>query len=148
MTTYVKFGKDGISTEIIVNPAEDFDTTGFDTLQEGFTFQGRLIKETNGDIRAFTAAELKAQEEKVAADLAALDAKRAGVDYELNGKTYKITLTKETQDTVAAITIAIMNNAFNSTVLKMENGVSMPISDKDWMKFASWFAGERNKLFV
>lgn len=75
-------------------------------------------------------------------------AKRTGVPYLLNGIEYLVPLTVDDQNTVTAVSVAVMANAIANTVVEFSNGTSMPIAATEWMAFATWFAGERNKLFT
>lgn len=152
MTIYVKFGENNHSIEILRAPADDFDATGYEILPEGFEPQGIVIKEANGTIRNRTEAEIKAIDDAAKAafelQIAKMKAKAEGSNYVLNGETYKIPLTADTQNAVVAVTLAFQQAAITSTVLKLENGTVMPINATEWTPFATWFAVERNKLFV
>lgn len=74
--------------------------------------------------------------------------KDIGVAYINNNQTYLIPLSKDTQDTVTSLMVALSANAFTFTNIKLENGVIMPMTAEDLPAFAVWFAGERNKLFL
>ena len=74
--------------------------------------------------------------------------KLQGKPYTQNGIDYQVPLTKDTQDTVVAVAVAFQMGGISSTVLEFENGVTMPISQTDFMPFATWFSTERNSFFV
>ena len=74
--------------------------------------------------------------------------KLQGKPFTLNGIDYQVPLTKDTQDTVVAVAVAFQMGGISSTVLEFENGVTMPISQSNFMPFATWFSTERNSFFV
>lgn len=74
--------------------------------------------------------------------------KLQGKPFTLNGIDYQVPLTKDTQDTVVAVAVSFQIGGITSTVLEFENGVTMPISQSDFMPFATWFSTERNSFFV
>ena len=74
--------------------------------------------------------------------------KAIGLPFTLNGINYQVPLTKDTQDTVVAVAVAFQMGGISSTVLEFENGVTMPISQTDFMPFATWFSKQRNSFFV
>ena len=74
--------------------------------------------------------------------------KLQGKIYTQNGIDYQVPLTKDTQDTVVAVAVAFQMGGITSTVLEFENGVTLPISQTDFMPFATWFSTQRNSFFV
>ena len=74
--------------------------------------------------------------------------KLQGKPYTQNGIDYQVPLTKDTQDTVVAVAVAFQMGGISSTVLEFENGVTMPISQTDFMPFATWFSTQRNSFFA
>jgi len=105
-------------------------------------YNGELFdfnKYENGVVVEDTATKKLAEDQKK---------KKTGVPYELGGIVYLVPIDKEAQEAVTAVTVAVMANAFQSTVIEFSNGVRMPITSTEWMVFATWFANERNKLFV
>jgi len=145
---FAKFNEKGQSIEINRSPAEDFDTTDFFEIPAALENVTRFIKEKNGTIRAMSDEEIQSEIDAFHSILELRQMKYSGYDYDLDGTIYKIPLTKEAQDIVTTVSLSILNNAFNETILKFDNGVSMPINDIQWADFARWFSIERNKLFV
>jgi hypothetical protein len=80
--------------------------------------------------------------------LQALEARYTGVSYTLDGADYLVPLNSASQAGITAVTVAVMSEALDFTVMQFSNGVSMPIKAADWMPFAKWFAAQRNALFV
>ena len=80
--------------------------------------------------------------------IAISELKIQGKPFTLNGIDYQVPLTKDTQDTVVAVAVAFQMGGISSTILEFENGVTMPISQSDFMPFATWFSTQRNRFFV
>lgn len=80
-------------------------------------------------------------------EIIASRSKNDGIDYDLNGTTYKVSLTSED-----AVGLMQVNSAFSlgltETNLKLSNGISIPLTATDFPAFAAWFVTERNKFFV
>lgn len=80
--------------------------------------------------------------------------KKIGKPYLLNGIKYQVPLDKDAQDTVSAIQVQyitgiILNdpNLKIDTVMQFSNGTDMPITNPDWLAFATWFRENRRQFF-
>lgn len=104
--------------------------------------------EYNGAVPAFAKWDAATSSVIEDAEQMARMKKSIGVPYLLNGIEYLVPLTVDDQNTVTAVSVAVMANAIANTVVEFSNGTSMPIAATEWMAFATWFAGERNKLFT
>jgi hypothetical protein len=79
--------------------------------------------------------------------LTSSELKVIGMPYTLNGVVYQVPLTKDSQDTVVALSVAFQSSAITSTNIEFDNGTILPIEAADFMNFAIWFTTERNKFF-
>jgi hypothetical protein len=84
---------------------------------------------------------------KAPVELTTSELKVIGMPYTLNGISYQVPLTKDSQDTVVALSVAFQSSAITSTNIEFDNGTILPIIAEDFMNFAIWFTTERNKFF-
>lgn len=141
----IKFNENGKSVEIVRSPVIGEQYEGYLQYEGEYSVRYKLV---DGNIIPMSAEDTQQELAELAAAEALARVKYTGVPYSLNGIEYAIPLTVDAQQTVTAITVAVMAQAIENTVVEFGNGTRMPILATEWMSFAEWFAGERNKLFV
>ena len=71
-----------------------------------------------------------------------------GKEYELNGKVYKISFTKEDQNMFLAVDTGFNKNIFSSTNMDFSNGTRVPINNiEDFNALVEFWAPIRNSFF-
>ncbi|DAB40289.1 MAG TPA: hypothetical protein CFH81_08830 [Sulfurovum sp. UBA12169] len=85
--------------------------------------------------------------DKRKAQKARKEAMLAGAPYTLNNTVYQISFTSDDANGLMQVGKAF-ELGVTSTVVKFENGTTMPVTPAEFSDFAVWFVAERNRFFV
>ena len=116
-----------------------------------FIIRGDKVTLKNGNVINLDNDEIlqkaKELEEEYKKQQAIEKIKTEGLDYTLNGKTYKISLTNK--DAMGMLQVAkAFELGIEETVIWFSNGTKGVIKKEEFENLAKWFAEKRNLLFT